>query len=204
MDYRRNHVYLGRVFLNEIRNLMSHFKIFVYCVLAFISLVNLGCSREHVHKKKHLVVRENPAWQSVVSYATEHLPLEGKLVGKSDGFVYLKVDDDYIRRLFPMLGLKEDGFRVPPYFRRIDSPGAHISVFYADEHITPEELGKTFHFIPKKIVVLQLSKNTSYAVLQVESPELEKLREKYGATPKLFGHDFHISLARKKAHLHYK
>ncbi|WP_213158334.1 hypothetical protein [Parachlamydia sp. AcF125] len=154
--------------------------------------------------KKHPIIQENPAWQAAVDYANKHLPLEGRLAAKSDGFVYLKVDDAYIRTLFPKLGLKEKGFRMPPYFRRSDSPGAHISVFYADEHVYPEEIGQIFHFKLKKIIILQSSRNTSYAVLQVESPELEKLREKYGASSKLLGQDFHISLARKKKRLHFK
>jgi len=34
-------------------------------------------------------------------------------------------------------------------------------------------------------------------VLEVESPELEKLREKYGLPPKLLGHDYHITIGKK-------
>lgn len=61
----------------------------------------------------------------------------------------------------------------------------------------PEEVGQYFHFELKQIVIVKPTKDTSYAVLQVESPELEKLREKYGLRPKLFGHEYHISLAKK-------
>lgn len=138
-----------------------------------------------------------PSWQEILNYAQENLPMEGQLVVKSDGFGYLKVDDNYIHNLFPMLGLEEDGFKKPPYFRTNEAPGAHISVFYVNENIMPEEVGQYFHFELKQIVIVKPSKDTSYAVLQVESPELEKLREKYGLSPKLFGHDYHISLAKK-------
>lgn len=135
-------------------------------------------------------------WDKVVSYARANLPLEGKLVEK-DGFFYLKVDNEYIHTLFPMLELSEKGFKEPPYFRSKNSTGAHISVFYKDEYISPEEIGKTFHFELKQIVIVQVSKEASYAVLQVVSPELEELRKKYGLSPKLHNHEFHISLAKK-------
>lgn len=135
--------------------------------------------------------------QEALKYAQENLPKEGRLIVKPDGFTYLKVDDNYIYKLFPMLGLKEDGFREPPYFRTRSSPGAHISVFYKEEHIKPEEAGQYFQFKLKDIVIVRPSKYISFAILKVESPELEKLREKYGKSPKLLGHEFHITLAKK-------
>lgn len=136
-------------------------------------------------------------WEKVVDYARTYLPLEGRLVMKSDGFVYIKVDDQYIHTLFPMLQLEEKGFKEPPYFRSDDAPGAHISVFYIVEHIMPEELGQTFHFELKQITLVNPSHNISYAVLQVESPELQQLRVKYGLSPNLQGYEFHISLAKR-------
>lgn len=143
------------------------------------------------------------SWHKALDYAQKHLPHEGQLVRKSDGFVYLKVDDDYIRKLFPLLGLAREGYREPPYFRSKDAAGAHISVFYVDEHIMPKELGQTFHFHLEDIAIVKPSKNASYAILQVKSPDLEKLRQKYGLSPKLHGHEFHISLA-KKTHYYKK
>lgn len=139
----------------------------------------------------------NLSWQEVLNYAQDNFSLEGQLIVKSDGFGYLKVSDDYIHALFPMLGLKEEGYNKPPYFRTEEAPGAHISIFYVNENIMPEEVGQYFHFELKQIVIVESSKDTRYVVLQVESPELEKLREKYGLSPKLFGHDYHISLAKK-------
>ncbi len=147
------------------------------------------------------------SFTEVVDYAREHLPLTGQLMVQPGGFGYLKVDDNYIRTLFPKLGLQKEGFRPPPYFRTKESPGAHISVFYENEHVKPEEKGQFFHFQLKKIAIIHTSKATSYAILEVESPELEKLREKYGLSPKLQGHDFHISLAKKsvpKPHFEHK
>jgi hypothetical protein len=138
------------------------------------------------------------SWEKVVEYAREHFPQEGKLMIKPDGFAYVKVDDEYIHTLFPMLGLKDKGFMEPPYFRSSDAPGAHISVFYENEQIRPQEIDQIFHFKLKQITFVNPTKGVTYAVLQVESPELEALRQKYGLSPKLFGHDYHISLAKKK------
>lgn len=151
---------------------------------------------------QHSTVMEHPpatkeSWKEVADYARNTLPQEGTLRMKSDGYVYLKVDDQYIHSLFPKLGLKQDGFREPEYFRRPDSPGAHISVFYADEHVVPKEIGQTFHFEVKDIVIVKPSKKVNYAVLEIQSPELEQLRQKYGLNAKLHNHEYHISLAKK-------
>ncbi|MBA3238983.1 MAG: hypothetical protein H0T62_11640 [Parachlamydiaceae bacterium] len=133
----------------------------------------------------------------MLRFAQENLPLEGELLVNSDGFGYIKVDDNYIHTLFPMLGVAEEGFKEPPYFRSSESTGAHISVFYVDENIWPEEVGQIFKFNLKSIEIVNPSKTTSYAVLVIESSEIEGLREKYGLSPKLHGHEFHISLAKK-------
>jgi hypothetical protein len=147
-------------------------------------------------EKKSEEILTRPEWEYVVDFANTNLPHEG-ILQDENGFIYLKVDNNYIYELYPLLGLKEEGFFKPPYFRRADSPGAHISVFYKDENVQPEELGQTFHFEPKQIALVHANKETTYAVLVVESPELEKLREKYHKSPKLHGHEFHISLAKK-------
>lgn len=134
--------------------------------------------------------------QEIIDYAQKNLQLQGTLMMNPDGFGYLKVDDKYIHTLFPMLGLQPEGFREPPYFRSATAPGAHISVFYVNEHIRPDELGQSFPFELGDIRIVHAGK-AEYAVLQVKAPELEKLREKYSLSPKLFGHEFHISIAKK-------
>lgn len=141
-----------------------------------------------------------PSWQEAFAYAQANLPKTGKLVVKSDGFGYLRVDNAYIDTLFPMLDVRRDGFRKPPYFRRPEAPGAHISVFYEDEHVKPAEIGEHFNFELKRIKTVNVSKDTSYVILEVDAPELEALREKYGLSPKLFGHEFHITLAKRTLH----
>lgn len=141
---------------------------------------------------------ENPS--SIIQWAQEHLPQNGILKEEKGGFVYLKVDDNYINQLFLMLSNPE--YIKPPYFRRSDSPGAHISVFYVNERNQMgeiKEIGQKYSFKISGLASVP-PKTHKYIVLQVTSPELEQLRKKYGLSPLLQGHDFHISIAEKKRH----
>lgn len=179
---------------------MNYFRILLISLCYLLVAVNNASAVTATYPLEAPPAAPSVDWNKIVEYARQRLPLEGKLVMKADGFGYLKVDDRYIHTLFPMLGLYEKGFREPPYFRRSNSPGAHISVFYVGEHISPKEIGQTFHFDLKRIRMVHPSRKASYVVLEVSSPELEKLREKYGLSPKLLGHEFHISLAKKTIH----
>lgn len=147
-------------------------------------------------KKDNLALSEAP-WQEVVSYAENYLPKEGKLIQQPDGFAFIKVDDAYINELFPKLKAGE-GFKKPPYFRRKDAPGAHISVIYENEKVKLQEVGQNFRFTLRDVITVHPKKGVSYIILRVDAPELEKLRERYGLTPKLKGHEFHISIAKKE------
>jgi hypothetical protein len=89
------------------------------------------------------------------------------------------------------------GFEKPPYFRRENAPGAHISVFYEDERVKTTEVGKKYRFTLMDIVLVKPSKKVSYIVLQIKAPELEQLRQKYGRSRLLKQNEFHITLARK-------
>lgn len=178
---------------------MKYFKVLALALSLIVSSIQPCSGWAFEVAQEHTSLDATPSWQEIVEYAKENLPLQGQLLIKSDGFCYVKVDDEYIHTLFPMLGLEEEGYKKPPYFRTKEAAGAHISVFYENENIRPEEVGQYFDFELKQIVIVKTSKNMSYAVLQVESPELEKLREKYGLKSKLFGHEYHISLAKKTA-----
>jgi hypothetical protein len=134
--------------------------------------------------------------ESILRIAQNELPHTGVLKEDRSGFVYLKVDDHYIDQLFPLLHNPE--YRKPPYFRRPNAPGAHISVIYSDEHVHKiKELGQTFSFKILDITAVP-PKTQEFVVIQIESPELEALRVKYGLSPLLKGHPFHITIAKKK------
>ncbi|HEV8052531.1 MAG TPA: hypothetical protein VGP47_08550 [Parachlamydiaceae bacterium] len=140
--------------------------------------------------------------EQVVHWAQNNLPQTGVLQEGGKGFVYLKVDDDYINHLFSMLPLS--GYKKPDYFRRPDAPGAHISVFFETERTHTgkiKEIGQTFSFTLIGLASVPPYSH-EYVVLKVKSPELEELRERYGATPLLKDHDFHITIAKKKRRHH--
>jgi len=145
---------------------------------------------------KSLVAPEKEPFKEALLFAEKHLPKQGKLVQRENGYAYIKVDDNYINELFGLLHA-EPGYKKPPYFRRPDAPGAHISVVYEDEHVKLKEVGQEFSFTLRKIVTVRLKDGTSYMVLEVIAPELENLRVSYGLSRKLKNHEFHISIAKK-------
>jgi hypothetical protein len=178
-----------------------YFLLSLTAFLLYYASMSIGYSTAILEEPKE-AVESYTSWPEVVDFAKKNLPQEGILIQKADGYVYLKVDDNYIHELFPKLDLQYEGYTEPPYFRSSDSPGAHISVFNEGERIVPEEVGKTFNFTLKKIVIVKPNKKTKYAVLEVDAPELETLRAKYGLNPKLQGFEYHISLAKKQEKRH--
>lgn len=138
---------------------------------------------------------ENPA---LISHAEKQLAHHGVLQKKETGFTYLKVDDAYIHTLYELI--EEEGFQKPPYFRRADAPGAHISVLYEKEGESLRgipRIGEVFSFTIKELAKIR-TRDKEYIILRVLSPELEKYRTSLGFTPRLQNHDFHISLAVRK------
>lgn len=140
---------------------------------------------------------ETHRFADVEEYAKDNLPLKGQLLQKRDGYVYLKVDDAYVNDLYPLLHLEEEGFKKPQESKKI--PGAHITVFYANEHKKPTEIGEYIPFSIKRVKLVHSSKNVTYAVLQVESKELEDLRKKYHSSSKHRRQEFHITLAKRQS-----
>lgn len=138
--------------------------------------------------------------ERALSIAQHELPHTGTLTQIGDGYVYVKVSNDYVHRLFPLI--EQPGFDKPSSITRQTKVGAHISVFYENEakQIGPiSEVGKTFYFKPKDIRTVR-NGNKEYIILEVEAPQLEKLRSHYGLSPKLFNHEFHITLAARTIH----
>lgn len=132
--------------------------------------------------------------------AAQKLPQSGILKKNWDGYIYLKVDDNYIHHLLPFI--REDGYHKPSSLQRPSRIGAHISVFYKDEAAARKpitEVGQSYSFHIKNFTRVSTN-NKDYAIIEVESPELEQLREKYGLSPKLFNHEFHITIGDKNKH----
>jgi hypothetical protein len=133
--------------------------------------------------------------QERVLSAAQKLPHKGVLQ-ESMGFVYLHVDDRYIEDLFPLLNNRR--YFKPPYFRQPDGVGAHISVFYTNETERLgriQEIGQEFSFEITDLAYVP-PRYRDYIVIEVSAPELEQLRQKYGFSPLLKGHQFHITIAK--------
>lgn len=128
---------------------------------------------------------EPSSCQEVLNYIESDLPQYGTLKS-SDGFVYVSVDEEYIKKLVSLI--PEAGFEAPPYFGELYDTGAHISVIYPQEWgdrepVTLSEIGDTIHF---QVSGCEIWKTPFWRgfekvwVVLVEAPELDRLREKYG------------------------
>ncbi len=167
-------------------------KVSHYLALFFILLILSGCESKSIHSETAI------KQQKALLLAQKELPNHGILEQSHDGYVYLKVPDEYVYRLFPLI--KEPGFIKPDSIRRHTKIGAHVTVFYANEgkEIKPiEELGKTYTFIPQDILTVRSAKK-EFIVLVIDSPELEQLRKNHDFSPWVQGHAFHITLAERR------
>lgn len=136
----------------------------------------------------------------ILSYIEESLPLTGVLK-KSGNFVFLDIPDDYIHEILPLID--EGGFEAPPYFTHSHAVGAHITVMYRDEVDQAgvqeiAECGESVHFTLGSCEIVQPIKwkeMKELFLIVVESPELDRIREKYGLPEKEFA--YHITVGAK-------
>jgi hypothetical protein len=172
---------------------MNHLSIpHLYKVLFFILFLLTSCQ-----SSSQTVTLAPSPYEEALKVAREELPSYGKLEQGPDGYVYLKVPNRYVYRLFPIL--HEHHFDVPYAIKRHTRIGAHISVFYKGEALAVgpiREIGYVFDFEPERIKIVR-SGRKQYIILEVKSPQLELLRQRYGLSPKLMDHEFHITLAEK-------
>ncbi len=122
----------------------------------------------------------------------------GTLMQK-DLYAYLKITDEYIHQLYDFLDTNLS-IEKPDYFSEAKSAGAHVTIFYPDEHVVvkPEDLGKTHGFSIENLCYVMLGKK-GYFVLMVTIPSLAQLRADYGLSQKPvykgFPIEFHITIA---------
>lgn len=126
---------------------------------------------------------------------------KGILKQKDNGYLYVEVSNDFIAEALPLIDAQ--GKLVPPrHFASKKGIGAHISVMYENELIQHEiweiaELGQEFTFSVMELRTVKLTRDNKMKklwLIAVAAPELEKLRESYGLSPRLKGHDFHITV----------
>ena len=127
-------------------------------------------------------------------YVQEYMPKTGTLRVTKKGFVYVDISDNYVSEILKQL--KDSRYTMQRNFSNI---GTHISVMHEEESKGKRirEFGKRFSFIPLGFYTVVMD-DQEYFMLAVDSPELIKLRKKYGLSPKLNGYTFHITLGVRK------
>lgn len=137
------------------------------------------------------------SWYKQCKSEPEEVALEGVLRQSKDGFVYLDINynvPEAFRSMIPVDDLKDPASASDKYV------GAHISVMHSDEigKKKIEELGDKFEFFVKGVETVKPDGweevNRVYFIT-VDSPDLEKLREKYDLPAKYKDHNFHITVA---------
>ena len=138
----------------------------------------------------------------LTAFAVNNIPLKGILQQTNEGYIYLKIDDQFIYSLFPLLQIK--GKTLPPYFSEPYNIGAHISVIYKEEFqksfeiLKIEELGTLIHFDVTDLFRAKINQKIFFA-LTINSNALIKIRKKYGFSEKPVYHgipvDWHITIA---------
>ena len=126
------------------------------------------------------------------------VPMTGMLDASVDDGSYgvLKLPEQFKKAVFEAIRTDE---------MKYDSEnGAHISVFNKDEmaklNLPIKENGQKFTFTLESIESVNpegWEEMEKVWFVKVKSPQLEELRKKYGFSPLLNGHNFHITVAVK-------
>ncbi len=165
-------------------------KFFIAALLAAFSLSSAFAAVDYHIEDQYAVVEK--------ALQLEH---KGVLKQKDNGYLYIEVSRDYIAQILPLI--EAPGKLIPPrHYKAKNGIGPHISVMYENEQIEHEiwkidEIGQEFSFSILELRTVKLNKDGKMKklwLLAVSSPELEMLRQKYGLSPKLKGHDFHITI----------
>jgi len=154
--------------------------------------------------KSYVELMVAQAIKSQIKEASKNKEIElvGTLRQKDDGFVYVKIDDNFIDGIFPLID--DVDIKKPPYFDK-DGIGAHISAITSDEIEDKEikeikEIGKELSFTFKEVYSTNpqgWDEMNRVWFVAVDIPELVKIRKRYGL-PETYenkGHDFHITVA---------
>ena len=128
------------------------------------------------------------------------LPPQGYVQKTPSGLIYLKIDDDYIHRLFPLLTAEN---KVKPDYFGCEGIGAHISLIYPQENFycSPFYLDMIYSFALDGLYEAKVKENTYY-VLRILSTSLSALRRQCGLPLKLnfdgYNIDLHITIGKEQ------
>lgn len=109
---------------------------------------------------------------------------EEGLLQQRNNYCYLKIDDNYIHFLHPMLGVYGH-IDKPAYFNPPDDVGAHISVIYPEENIKllQSNVGQKHSFSISGLIKARYGLK-EYFALSVVSPSLATFRQNHFLAPK--------------------
>lgn len=128
--------------------------------------------------------------------------IKGRLMQTDDGFLYLDLPDSLIDAFVAMID--DPRAKKPPYnTKKMNNVGAHVSVAYKDEMEGKEvkEIGEDFYCGIKGFVSLDpegWNEMDRVWFLELDAPDLKKLRKSYGLSEKLNGHEFHVTVCIRK------
>lgn len=125
----------------------------------------------------------------------------GILKQKENGYLYVDVSNEFITSSIPLINVPGT-IKPPSHLTSKKGIGAHISVIYENELLENdigeiEELGQQYSFSVMEVRTVKMNINKKIKklwLIAVAAPDLAQLREKYGLSPYLKGHDFHITL----------
>lgn len=184
-------------FTNESRSLPNTFG-------KCLGLESIDPQTIHIRTPKRTPVKE-PAEAKILNYAATHLPLSGKLKMDDRGFIYLDLPDAYIYELVPFLDTP--GVAAPPYFDTLYKAGAHITVALTSENHLPLTPALFEEQIPFTLTGCYFVEPENWLEMEtiwfitVDAPRLSEIRTEMGLSPKVQGHEFHITFAVKKRFL---
>jgi len=140
----------------------------------------------------------------IIAQKLKDVELVGKLRQAKNGFTYLDIPDNVISGLYALID--EDGVEKPPYdLKKYNSIGAHVSVIHEEDvkenDLEIEEIGQEFSFELGEFKSANpegWDEVKRVYFVQIHSEELEKLRQSYGLSKKMNGHEFHITIGIEK------
>lgn len=139
--------------------------------------------------------------KELMDFAQKNLICDGKLYKNDDGYLYLKINDDFIYKLFGFVCASDK--QLPDYFSESKNTGAHISVVYPGETLKIfqyNSLGQTCEFVLGSYFRAQIQ-NKIYFGCTIESPKLKQIRTDFGLGSQLnfkgIYVPFHFTIATK-------
>lgn len=133
-------------------------------------------------KQAELTSIQLPALSNVIA----ELSCVGMIKSTETGYIYIDIDDAFIHRVFDLIS--DLNFKKPNYFTAGKNHiGAHISVAYAEEIVSCEDVEVALSSASFSVEGLYQAviQNKQYIMLKVLSPEIASIRAALGLSDQL-------------------